>query len=189
MDDEKTVEKSGSIERRNRRFCKSRWYSYGALIVILLWSSAVRGEECATQNYDSDQEPNFECVGPGEQLFSAQSTPPNSIPVREGQSIVAPWEGALVHRDRLINFGLKIMALRRLRWLDRLRLREQNLIEINYRERLAENSNGFNEQLIATCNQTVERVSAWYKSFWFGLTLGLIVGFGLTLGVTLAIIN
>jgi hypothetical protein len=123
-------------------------------------------------------------MGPGEQLFNNPVNPPNSVPLEKGQSIIAPWDGAIVHRDRLINFGLKIIALRRLRWLDRLRFRELSTIESNYRNSLVENTAHFNEQLATVCNQNLMNSTAWYRSWWFGLTIGLVIGFGVTLGIS-----
>lgn len=138
--------------------------------------------ECGPQNYGSEDEPNFECPSPGEEDLVPDLDPPPSIPVQEGDLIEAEWDGALVHKDRLIYMGLRIRAIRRLRWLDNLECVERREIENGHAESILTLNRQYCEQRVDHYRdravQAMDRASssnAWYRSFGFGLTLGLVI--------------
>lgn len=161
---------------------------YLIMTLVLLWPSVATAEQhCGPQNYDSDEQPNFDCPGPGELELRVDLHPPASVPVHQGEEVVAQWDGALVHRDRLLEVGLSLKAVRRLRWLDRLRLTEEFEIRIHYEEQVAEARLRFAEEQRdvyrerATAAESRARsAEAWWRSpaLWFAV--GIIVAGALT---------
>jgi hypothetical protein len=151
-------------------------------LVLLFPAAAFAEESCGPQNYDADTTPNFECPSPGEADLVPNLRPPLAIAVREGQTVVSAWEGALVHRDQLILVGLRLQALRRLRWLDRFVGRARLEVEDTYRAELRQADAEFcdsrvqhYQEVALAAEQTSSRASAWYRSFGFGLAVGFLV--------------
>lgn len=152
------------------------------LILVFLFPIPAFGQTvCGPQNYNIEDEPNFECPMPGEESMVPRLTSPPSVPVHLGDSVIAEWEGALVHRDRLIRMGLRIQGIRRLHWADRLRLRAEYDIRIEHRdevcdartERVQERVEIYQEAL-ELANEQTRSASAWYRSWWFGFVLGVV---------------
>jgi hypothetical protein len=91
----------------------------------------------------------------------------------------------LVHRDRLVYLGLRIRALRRLRWLDTLQLTQRCLIQTEHAEDVADIREDLlraqaadAERRATRADRQAQRAEAWWNSVWFGLVLG-VVGAGL----------
>lgn len=149
----------------------------GAL--VLLWPSIVVAEQpCGPQDYDSIQQPNFDCPGPDELTLRVDLHAPPSVPVREGDELIAPWEGALVHRDRLIEVGLSLRAVRRLRWADRVRLSEEFRTRLQYENSVAVSRLLFAQQQrdvyrdrALAADQRTSSAQSWWRSpaLWFGI--------------------
>jgi len=155
------------------------------VLLLLALPRVVSAQTCVRQSYESAEPPDMDCPGPGEDVLVPELELPASLPVRRGETVLAPWDGALVHRDRLVYLGLRIRALRRLRWLDTLRLTERCTIVSEHQEEVAQ----IREELLraqaedaerraATAEQRSEGAEAWYRSVWFGIVLGA-VGAGL----------
>ena len=152
------------------------------LILALMFPVELFAEEvCEQQNYDTIEEPDFNCPSPGETEFVPDLRPPPSISVIEGVTLEVPWSGALVHRDKLVEIGLNIKALRRLRWLDRIRILGEYQIQLEHQEGVCdaniEHANERIEMIRGALDQANENVSAakkWYRSFGFGFTVGII---------------
>ncbi len=154
------------------------------LLLILLLAIPPRfaeAEICGPQEYDSEVEPDFDCPGPDEAELVGSIGAPSSIPVDQGDQVTAPWEGALVHRDRMLELGLKIMGLRRLRWVDRLRLRTEYEIVIEAESRIYEARLLHAQQQVETYQERVNQLIAqenkarsWWRSpaLWF--TIGVL---------------
>lgn len=151
------------------------------LFALLVPSTVFAQQICPPQDYDSITPPNFECPSPEEPVMVPDLSPPASIPVRQGESVTAPWDGALVHRNRLLELGLRVQGLRRLRWVDRLRLQAEYDIEQDYAEELCTARVGlaeaqrdaYQEQLLASEARVVSE-QAWYRSWWFGVVIGVL---------------
>ena len=155
-------------------------------LLIFLYSFEAYGQHCGPQDYDSEEQPNFDCPGPGELELRFDLSPPPSIPVRQGQVITAAWDGALVHRDRLLEIGFSLTAVRRLRWLDRLRLRDEFAIRNQYQLEIAEARQSFTEQQrdvyqerARAAESRLSSASPWWRSpsLWFAI--GMVVAGGL----------
>lgn len=148
------------------------------LVFALVPELSAQSSICEVQNYESEITPDFDCPGPEEEGLIPDLNPPPSVPVEESREIVAEWEGALVHRDRLLQVGLTIKGLRRLRWADRLRLRREYDIYLEYveeterirRELVESQRDAFEERLVLS-QQRTERAQAWWRSpaLWFAI--------------------
>jgi len=168
---------------RRHRHLSFFWVLAVIFAVIAAFPSPSRAQRvCTPQNYALDEQPDFDCPGPGEAELIVPTTAPASVPVEAGQTITAEWSGALVHRDRLIYVGLRLKAVRRLRWLDTRLSVERAEIEETHRNEVAEANEEFCNQRVqhyqdqvATARAAVGRAGAWYRQFWFGLTVGLVI--------------
>ena len=156
-----------------------------------LCAETAPGAPCGPQDYDGASAPDFTCPGPEEAALSADLRPPRSLAVRygykllneEGQELaVMTWEGAVVHRDKLVEMGLKLRAIRRLRWADRLHLRRNYDIRLQHQEELAEsrlqmvrNQRDAYEERARQAREQAQRSRAWWRSpaLWF--CIGMIV--------------
>ena len=161
-----------------------------ALLVILFPQPSMAQTVCGPQDYDAKQAPDFDCPSPDESSMIPRLNPPPSVPVKVAENITATWDGALVHRDRLIEYGLKIKGLRRLRWADRLYIAERYLIEIEHarttgavREELLEEVAEYHQERATAAERAVRSANAWYRSFGFGLVVGFI-GAGLLVALS-----
>jgi hypothetical protein len=96
--------------------------------------SAKEEESCGPQDYNSDELPNFECVSPGENELVPTINAPPIVQVNEGEQIIPEWDGALIHKDKIIEIGLRIVRLRFLRWMDGFRLRTGYKVDSEYEE-------------------------------------------------------
>ena len=148
------------------------------LILLLLPANAWGEESCSPQDYTSENSPNFGCPGPGEENMIPSLNPPLSIPVHEGGALVAEWDGALVHRDRLVEVGLTIEGLRRLRWADQLLLRRQYDIQAHHIEEIAQARQAFAEaerdaykEWYEEAMVSVRNANSWWRSpsLWFAI--------------------
>jgi hypothetical protein len=151
----------------------------GAAALILLWSSIVMAEQrCGLQDYDSIQQPDFDCPGPDELTLQVDLHAPPSVPIHEDDELIVPWEGALVHRDRLIEVGLTLRAVRRLRWADRVRLSEEFRVRLQYENSVAASRLLFAQQQrdvyrdrALAADQRTGSAQSWWRSpsLWFGI--------------------
>jgi len=151
------------------------------VLILLHPSSALCQTICPPQDYDSETPPNFDCPGPEETYMIPDLNPPRSVPVEEGTELVAEWEGALVHRNRLLEVGFTITGLRRLRWADRLRLAREYQIQLEHAEELArirlefmEEQRDVYQERARAAEQRADRARSWWRSpaLWF--TIGVL---------------
>ena len=150
------------------------------LALALLLCSRAWAEPCGPQAYTAKTEPRYDCPSPGEEALVPKVQPRESEELKE--KAPAPWAGVLMDRDRVLSLGLRIQAIRRLRWMDgqlaadrlaaeqRL-LQQQSKAELELRTSQRES---YKEQLRTT---TEELVSArrWYRSWTFGVIVGVVV--------------
>jgi len=153
-----------------------------ALALVLLASPAAYAQTvCGPQNYDIEEEPDFDCPGPNELEMIPDLRPPPSVAVEAGDIVEVQWEGAVVHRDRLIQMGLRIRALRSLRWSDRLRIHAEYQIRLTHQEETAaarlehaEERVEVYQEALGRANERVSSAGAWYRSWWFGYLMGVL---------------
>lgn len=160
-----------------------------ALLVVsfVLLSPNVAGQQvCSPQDYGSEDQPDFDCRSPGEEEMVPDLRPHSSIPVPAGRSHTAQWDGAFVDSERLVELGMRIKALRRLRWADRLRMRNQFEVELQHARALAQarldyataQRDAYRQQL-ATANERISDSRPWWRSPTLWLAVGVIVTSGL----------
>lgn len=143
---------------------------------------------CGPQDYDSEDPPDFDCPSPTEEAMVPRLRPPESVPVRRGEEVAAEWDGALVHRDRLLEVGLRVRALRRLRWADRLRLAATYRIELTYAEEVCTarvehmeaQRDAYREQWLAA-ERRAQAHQVWWRSPILWVAVGAVITVGLVL--------
>jgi hypothetical protein len=164
-------------------------------LVLLFPATATAQTICGPQNYDLPQPPDFTCPSPDESGLVPDLNPPPSISVQTGWKLLnaqgqvvknIEYDGAIVHRDKLIEMGLKLHAVRRLRWADRLRLKGEYDVGLQH----CEDTHVAEEKLLRTQRDDVqarltvqERLTSdanhWSRSWMFGFLIGF-----LTMGLT-----
>lgn len=153
------------------------------VLLVLLFPLTAWGQTiCPPQDYASEEEPNFDCPSPGEREMVPDLNPPASVPARTGVAVTPPWDGALVHRDRLVELGLRVHALRRLRWADTLRLAAQYAVGLEHAqelgrvqlEQMTAQRDAYRERWQAA-EERASRAERWWHSpaFWVGV--GIVV--------------
>lgn len=100
------------------------------VFIILLSAPAARGQ-CTKQVYsDPLIQPDFTCPSPGEDDLIPKLELRPSVGLEPTQP--APWAGILMDRDRIFLLGMRIQALRRIRWNETLGCAERLEAEIDY---------------------------------------------------------
>jgi hypothetical protein len=101
-----------------------------------------------------------------------------SIAVERGETLEMPYDGALVARERLEVMGLRLVAVRRLRWLDRRQLLQRATIEQTAAERVHEAERqsliAYRDHYRGLLDQR-QADNKWFRSFWFGFIIGAVV--------------
>lgn len=148
------------------------------LILTLLTPRIAWGQECVSQNYDAEETPDFTCPSPGEDMLTPRLNLLPSIAVERGETLDMPFDGAVVSRERLEVMGLRLVAVRRLRWLDRRELLQRATIEQTALERIHEAERqsliAYRDHYRGLLDQR-QAENAWYRSFWFGFVTGAVV--------------
>ena len=170
------------------------------IVLLVLYPTTLWGNDplCEEQVYDNrDEPPNFECPSPGESALVQDLGAEPSVPLEAGEEFTAYWDGAFVHRDRLIEIGLRIKAIRRLRWSDRVLVADEKRLQLEHASRTAairlesarERIEHYREAL-SEANSRTEKAQAWYRSWVFGflvgvVSVGIISALGIYMGVAL----
>lgn len=170
-------------------------------ILILLWSVNAAAAPCVEQNYnDSKTAPDFGCPGPGEAVMVPEIDTRPSKGLPKGTEIKLPdklikldYDAVLMSRNKTLELGLKIKGIRRLRWLELHRAKDLVVIERKFI------SDRFQAQLDLEKIRTKTAVSqrdqareqrddakAWYRSWTFGLIVGVVVTAGSTVAIAYA---
>lgn len=150
------------------------------LLSVLLAAPVWAKTPCTTQSYDSGKEPRYDCPGPGEAALTPTLKMRDSVGLTTGKK--APWEGVLLDRNRVITLGLKIKAVRRLRYLDMLERNDRVDAEL----KLAKANAAANLKLRTSQRDTyksqvrvlrgeLKEAKKWWRSWTFGFVLGLAV--------------
>lgn len=152
------------------------------IVAIVLTIPRCTWGQCGPQNYDQDVPPDFSCPSPEEEQLVPRLNLPRSLAVEEGETVEAPFDGALVARERLELMGLRLKAVRRLRWLDRRQSRlrvdiEQTAVQRVHSAQMVQMTNHRDHyQALAESAQGRDK---WYSSYWFGFLCGAVVAVGL----------
>jgi len=146
--------------------------------LITFFAPIAVGAPCTKQDYNSHIEPDYECPGPGEEIIPQLPDAAPTVP----QNPNDPNSPLVLDKKRVINLGIRIQGLRRLRWIEftRARLELENELrfytlsaeaDVNLANKQVEN---YKTQVVFLRNE-LEKERAWYKTWTFGFVLGLVV--------------
>jgi len=164
-----------------------------ALLILCCPRLSYADTPCVAQDYsDPKKEPEWDCPAPGEDALVPKldiTTATVSL-TKDGK---APFSGLLLEKERVIQLGIRITALRRLLWLQMRESSQLMKVEIDHagsEARLdsqiaAEQRDSCRKQLAAT-ESVVMKSGAWYKSWTFGFALG--VGLSAIIGTSIAVV-
>lgn len=155
------------------------------------WASPALARPCTTQNYsDPDKPPNWSCPGPDEGILLPDIAFQPSIGLESGsyvvlrgtqKRLVLTYPAILMDSDKALQLGLRIQALRKLRWLERHKMAETIAIEKRYisdrltaQLTLEKDRTKVALQQRDTALQELKRATRWYRSWTCGLVAGII---------------
>jgi hypothetical protein len=146
---------------------------------------------------DPKREPNYACRGPWEDVLVPDVQFRPSIGLAKGKPVSLPaleYDAVLMDRAKVIELGLRIEALRRLRWMDLHRSSDLLTIEQKYlRDTAAEKDKLAQSQVESYKNQLVQtqaelaKERRWYRSWTFGLVVGVVLTAATAAGVAIAV--
>ena len=156
-----------------------RWLVF---VLILLYATPAHTEEQCTKQIYTDREvkPDFNCPGPGEEGLLPKLELKKSVALELKQP--APWAGILLDRGRVLTLGLRVKALRRLRWEDMMYCGEMAGAEVDYVEQsgqieveLRTSQRDSYKQQVVVLEKERDRLNSWYRSpiLWF--SVGVVV--------------
>lgn len=175
--------------------------SLTAFALLLPLTARADDKTCGPQDYQSENEPDYECPSPGETVFVPESqmrpslgVPSGSVLRLKGSSRFRPvrYDAILMDKLRAMHLGLRIVALRKLRYLDGQTLRSECLIQEAFtakrqdtidklhqaqKDKLKNNISHLN-QLLAQKERKINALSAWWRSplLWFGAGASVVLG-------------
>jgi hypothetical protein len=161
-------------------------------LALLVGSPAAAQKQCPTQIYsNSKAEPDYSCPGPGEDALIPKLQLKTSVELKLNAK--APWAGVLMDKNRVLTLGLRIKALRRIRWQETTSCAERLTAEIKYVKasnkatldlRTSQRDN-YKKQTEALQEEVIS-LKKWYRSgpFWFAV--GVVTATAGTLAAVLA---
>jgi hypothetical protein len=149
-----------------------RWL---ALTVLLCSAPAYATAPCTKQIYtDLKKEPNYSCPGPGEDSLVPRLQLKTSVELKVKKP--APWPGILMDKNRVMTLGLRIKALRRIRWQETIGWQEKLENEKKFQAAMYQATlnlrtsqrDNYKSQTKALQEEVI-RLNKWYRSptFWF----------------------
>ena len=175
------------------------------LLSLSLSSTARATEPCTTQNYSNHEKPpRFDCPGPEEGALvpDLPSKPTKGldrgatvIPAgKKPKTFLVDYDSVLMGKMKVIELGMKIKGLRRLRWSDRHRGAETLAIEKKFISATWTAKLQLRDSQLVQANKQIvqarkERDEArkWYRSWTFGLVVGVVVTSAAVIGTAVAI--
>lgn len=149
-----------------------RW----AVLIVLLFSAPAWAQTpCPTQIYtDAKKEPNYDCPSPGEDSLVPRLQLKTSVELVVKKP--APWSGILLDKNRVLTLGLRIKALRRIRWQENISFQEKLANEKKFDASMyqatlnlrTDQRDNYKKQTEALQKEVI-RLNKWYRSptFWF----------------------
>ena len=151
-----------------------------AVVLLQVWSGLAFAE-CPRQDYNNPKvEPDYNCPGPEEETLVPQLQMTDSMELLKGKP--APWDGILMDKNRVLTLGLKVKALRRIRYIERQNFAQKIEAEATFLRATAKadldlrtsQRDSYKEQLVQA-QKDLAKAQAWYRSWSFGLVLGIVV--------------
>lgn len=173
------------------------------LAILAAWVPAWAQEKpCTTQNYaDPKNTPDWTCPGPDEGILVPDMPSRASVGLDAGASyrksgeaeVKLSYPAVLMDKEKVVQLGLRIQGLRRLRWLERHKAADTTEIEKKYMaDRLTAQLKLEQSRVQVAAQQRdearKERDSAkkWYRSWTFGLIVGIVTTTAATVGIVYA---
>lgn len=161
-------------------------------VAVLFPVSPVHADPCGPQLYtDQVKEPNYDCPSPLEDVLVPNLPELPSVELKKGDA--APRGGILLDINRTLTLGLRIKALRRIRWMETTTAEKKVQAEIKYQQKVGEAKEkllqsqveSYKGQLQNT-QQELAKERKWYRSWSFGLVVGIVTTTAAALGVAYA---
>lgn len=162
------------------------------IILVLALCAPAWGQKkpCTTQDYsETSKPPDWRCPGPDEGILVPDIKSRPSLGVPAGSSLtlkgkkakLVDFDTVLLDKNKVIELGMRIQGLRRLRWIERHEAEQLMGIERKYLESKVSAQLSLEQSRVKVAVQQrdqarKERDSArkWYKSWTFGLVVGIV---------------
>ena len=159
---------------------------------------AAPGAPCVEATYaDPTREPNYACRGPWEDLLVPDTRSQPSVGLPKGKVISLPaldYDAVLLDRAKVLELGLRIEAIRRLRWMDLHRSADLLAIEQRYlrdtaaeKDKLAQSQVSSYRTQLQQSQAELSSARAWYRSWTFGVIVGVVLTAATVAGVAVAV--
>ena len=114
------------------------------LVLCLSPLSVYATDQCPQQSYtDAAKEPNYDCPSPQEYVLVPDLPVLPSVSLKKDDK--APREGILLDVNRVFQLGLRIKALRHIRWIETTASDKKIKVEVGYQQSVAKALNRFAE--------------------------------------------
>lgn len=151
------------------------------LTLLLCMTPLYAHGQCPKQIYtDPLIQPDFDCPSPGEEELLPKLELRPSVGLEPTQP--APWPGILMDRDRVFLLGMRIQALRRIRWNETIGCAERLEAEVDYISQTKQATlnlcisqrDSYKKQTEAAQKEVIKAYK-WYRSpaLWF--TAGFVI--------------
>ena len=168
-----------------------RALTFFAFFAVLMLTPSCAHAQCVVQSYsDPKSEPDWACPGPDEGILIPEVRLRPSIGLEVGAAyrrsrgegeIQLNFPMVLMDRDRVLHLGMKIKALRKLRWLERHRMDEVLRVERRYMQDRLKAQLDLEKSRVKVALQQRDRLRkslsearAWYRSWTFGFIVGVV---------------
>lgn len=165
------------------------------VLIIGLCDVSWAKEPCTVQNYaDLGKEPRFDCPGPVENVLVPSVSFRPSVGVKAGKSIKPDYDSILMDKVKVVQLGLRIQALRKLRWVERHKDDKRWEIERSYLSDIHKAKAGLLQHQVDNWKDQAKRAReerdearAWYRRFSTGLVAGIVVTAAATVAVAFTV--
>ncbi len=168
------------------KFLKFLLTLFGIIYVVILFLAAYSAhatELCIQQDYSNpDKAPNWECPGPEESIVLPDikfmpsvglKAGSSYIPNTSNDSIILNYDSVIMDINKVLQLGLRIKGLRRLRWIDRHKNAELNEIERNFIKTQMQVKLDLAMTQAKIYKEQRDRANRWYHSWSFGFASGI----------------
>jgi len=163
-----------------------------ALFTLLICGpSWAQSEPCMEQDYSNPKKaPNWRCPGPDESILVPDLKFRPSLGIEAGSLVTEKgakkpfrldYSAVLLDQNKVLQLGLKIQGLRRLRWLERHKATERVEIEKKYMADRLKAQLDLEKSRVKVLEQQRDRArkerdkaKKWYRSWTFGLVVGIV---------------
>lgn len=161
------------------------------ILLTLIPSLAWANPPCTEQNYSNpDKAPNWKCPGPGESILLPDIRFRPSVGLDTGASYKKDdgtgltkltYPAVLMDKDKVLQLGLRIQGLRRLRWLDLHKGAEVLKIERKHTGAQLQAKLDLEKTRSKTykgqrddARRQRDEAKKWYRSWTFGFVVGIV---------------